>query len=317
MLRSLVFAALPLFSLSMVSACASSDVDDELAGESAADDAIDGKADSAADGVYTYFEVTADLRRCASPVCGGFYMKRLNRTTTVCHNGSTRADCYTPVLDWSESNLDAGQQQKLVDMSNKDATSAGVYAIVRGRFASKNTTTPRPDLGRFIVTEAWVGEGEGVSDGVFAKVKDNGVRCISAPCPSLTEKALNTSRAANIAVLDFSMSGLSDHLVEGFVANYTSDSGILIAGDRYSTYIHGRPAKGRTVTNAYHRLANAPGACFIGGCSSEICSDQEGASSTCELRPEYACYQTATCERQAGGACGWTQTAELDSCLGN
>jgi hypothetical protein len=38
---------------------------------------------------------------------------------------------------------------------------------------------------------------------------------------------------------------------------------------------------------------------------------------TCEFRPEYACYRDATCERQADGTCGWTETPELTACLAN
>jgi hypothetical protein len=56
-------------------------------------------------------------------------------------------------------------------------------------------------------------------------------------------------------------------------------------------------------------------ACFKGGCGGQTCSDQEGVITTCEFRPEHACYASATCERQADGACGWTQTAELTACL--
>lgn len=55
--------------------------------------------------------------------------------------------------------------------------------------------------------------------------------------------------------------------------------------------------------------------CFVGGCSSQICSDQEGVASTCEFREEYACYQSAKCERQPSGQCGWTITPELSMCL--
>lgn len=55
--------------------------------------------------------------------------------------------------------------------------------------------------------------------------------------------------------------------------------------------------------------------CFKGGCSGQLCSDQEGLNSTCEFRPEYACYRTAECARQADGTCGWTPTAELTACL--
>lgn len=57
------------------------------------------------------------------------------------------------------------------------------------------------------------------------------------------------------------------------------------------------------------------GKCYVGGCSSQICSDRPDAVSTCEYREEYACYQSARCERQASGQCGWTETPELAQCL--
>jgi len=33
-------------------------------------------------------------------------------------------------------------------------------------------------------------------------------------------------------------------------------------------------------------------------------------------KEEYACYKDARCERQSNGTCGWTQTEELNYCLG-
>jgi hypothetical protein len=57
-------------------------------------------------------------------------------------------------------------------------------------------------------------------------------------------------------------------------------------------------------------------ACVVGGCSSQMCIEEgDGGISTCEYRAEYACYADATCERQADGACGWTETEALSSCL--
>ena len=62
-------------------------------------------------------------------------------------------------------------------------------------------------------------------------------------------------------------------------------------------------------------LACAPApACKKTGCSGEICSDQDIAS-TCEFKASYACYQTATCEPQGNGQCGFTPTAALTQCL--
>ena len=62
---------------------------------------------------------------------------------------------------------------------------------------------------------------------------------------------------------------------------------------------------------------SALGKCYVGGCSAQICSDEEGVMSTCEFRPEYSCYQGAKCERQVSGQCGWTLSAELNMCLQN
>lgn len=54
--------------------------------------------------------------------------------------------------------------------------------------------------------------------------------------------------------------------------------------------------------------------CRPTGCSGQVCSDED-IMTTCEYKEEYACYKSAKCERQASGACGWTETAELKGCL--
>ena len=55
--------------------------------------------------------------------------------------------------------------------------------------------------------------------------------------------------------------------------------------------------------------------CYIGGCSAQVCSDDPDVITTCEWLEEYACYRNATCERQADGECGWTETDLLLQCL--
>ena len=66
----------------------------------------------------------------------------------------------------------------------------------------------------------------------------------------------------------------------------------------------------------FARDAGAGEPCVKTGCSGHVCAEAESdMMTTCEMRPEYACYQSATCERQADGSCGWTQTEELTSCL--
>jgi len=83
--------------------------------------------------------------------------------------------------------------------------------------------------------------------------------------------------------------------------------------------LRGVPAPAYTIINiigAPHATGGSA-ACYRGGCSGQVCSDQSGVITTCEYRPEYACYANARCERQADGRCGWTKTAQLQSCLQN
>jgi hypothetical protein len=203
---------------------------------------------------YTYFEISADLRKCPSPGCGGWFLTRLNRPNTQCHDGQVAASCYTPVLDWTNSGLGDTQQAALTAASQEGAGSPGVYAIVRGQFEPTNTTTPSPDLGRFVISEAWVAEGDGVSAGAYVRVKDNGLRCFAAPCPSLTETTLNTPQTADIAEVDWTPSGLNEAQVEECTQDMFTPDGLLVAGDRYTTTVNSTTTTGRTVTAAYRRL---------------------------------------------------------------
>lgn len=60
--------------------------------------------------------------------------------------------------------------------------------------------------------------------------------------------------------------------------------------------------------------------CAVAGCSQQLCVSADEAATivtTCEYRAEYACYREASCEPQADGQCGWTETPELRRCLAN
>ena len=66
------------------------------------------------------------------------------------------------------------------------------------------------------------------------------------------------------------------------------------------------------------KVPEQPVTCQRAGCSGQLCVSAAEAGdivTTCEFRPEYACYSDAVCEVQPGGACGWSQTGELEQCL--
>lgn len=58
--------------------------------------------------------------------------------------------------------------------------------------------------------------------------------------------------------------------------------------------------------------------CITGGCSGTICQSksEEPMMSTCEYKPEYACYKQINCGC-IGGKCKWDETEEFKECVGN
>jgi hypothetical protein len=94
---------------------------------------------------------------------------------------------------------------------------------------------------------------------------------------------------------------------------------IVAAGGTYDFSDSPKPAAntpGTSTTPQPTKLAPVVSkACYVGGCSGQICSDRQDVVSTCEWRESYACYADAVCERQASGNCGWTMDAELRSCI--
>jgi hypothetical protein len=203
---------------------------------------------------YAYFEISADLRKCAWPVCGGWFVNRLNQGLTQCHDGRYAPTCYTPVLDWSEIKLSDSNKEELLDACNKGAVSQGVFAIVSGRIDPLNSTTPSPTMGRFVINEAWVAVNEALSGGAFVRVRDNGIRCITAPCPSVTEETLNMPQIVNISAIDWKPGKFSEEQVGQCINWMATSDGLLVAGNRYTEPGTGNPALARTATAAYYKL---------------------------------------------------------------
>lgn len=204
--------------------------------------------DAVATATGSYFQITRDFRKCAPPSCGGFFLERVNHATTRCNDGSYRARCYSSTLDWTDAHLGAADQAILTDAA------ASSTAIVRGHFAPPAETL-LPEIGRFLIDEAWVAENDGVAAGPFVRVIDNGVRCITAPCSHLAETTLETARKAMISEVDFKTADMTETELAACTAELAGSDGILIAGDRYYYTENGKAAVGRTVNVAFGRLA--------------------------------------------------------------
>jgi hypothetical protein len=209
-----------LIASAVLPACAASNAPADEFGQESAADGEDGKGDSAA--AFTYFAVRPDNRACSlnSPGdCGvGYFVSRVNRSTTQCGRGSALAECKALSIDWSGTAMPAS-----VSKSYEDRLKNGESFVLRGELVPS-----ADDRGTSLaVTEIWVGNTSDQADGVFALVHDNGIRCIHAPCPSLTERKLNSTLSAKITGIDMPATDSSD------LANAAVfDAGLIIVGYR-------------------------------------------------------------------------------------
>jgi uncharacterized protein DUF6748 len=244
----------------------------------------------------TYHSVRPDLRRCASPRCGGYFVKRVNLMTR-CPDGRFADECYVAEIDWAD--------QPQVEMPG---------ALLRGNVVPK-FYRGFGNLGVFRVSESWQAASNNQPTGTYYRVKDRGLRCITHPCPTHHEAKLNSIVHANIAGVDLNGTGAKEDLVAEASRAMTEPDGVLVAGSHEPVTGPGGRSRQLKATQFYLRARKQSSkACKKTGCSSQVCAD-ENVITTCEWRPEYACYQKARCERQADGKCGFTRTPELVACL--
>jgi hypothetical protein len=198
----------------------------------APDDAAPGEADEGeaettdealTSGVSTYFTLKRDFRRCMFPMCGGYYVSRVNRATTRCADGNYAAACYVAELNLSGLDLDAATTAEIPGDTS---------TIVMRGFVGAKTYANLGRFGNFRATEAWRAPAAGADlpTGTFYIVDDSNIRCFRAPCPSTRERKLNSAaNAKNITSIDLADAPGTDEQKWDALAE-TRSHGLIVAG---------------------------------------------------------------------------------------
>lgn len=188
-------------------------------------------------GTATYYRIKPDPRACPSPICGGWWVRRVNRDDTVCGDGAAAAQCYAASIDFSE--LQLTEQRRL---ALEQALSAGT-TLVRGRLVRRPASQPPlKELDAFVATEIWLRSGTGATPGVVYRVEDNGLRCVRAPCFWLHASVLNTTQHRNVSTLALAPSNASPTSIRRARAAL-DDSGAIVEG----RVVAGEPRGDRTL----------------------------------------------------------------------
>jgi hypothetical protein len=121
----------------------------------------------------SYLTVRRDLRRCASPGCGGWFGKDVNKTTV---------EQYFDVMDLSAVGLSADEVSSL-----QSATDGEV--VLRGKLTPYDSHHSRS----LRVSEAYRGLPGETATGTFYNAAPQNIQCVRAPCPNLKAGKLNAT----------------------------------------------------------------------------------------------------------------------------
>ena len=145
-----------------------------------------------------YYLGRADLRLCPSPMCGGLWVRALNRATS-CRKPIGR-ECYVAQLEFPDAIGDRARQ-RLTTLVGQGR------GLVLG-YVTRDRVEGFRDLDVLRVVRVWQSSSSSRRPrGVFRRRRDNGVRCITSPCFSIQASALNVDSQIDVSEVDLSATG--------------------------------------------------------------------------------------------------------------
>jgi hypothetical protein len=212
--RTILTAAVCLSSLA---ACAP----ESPVGSTEADD-----TEASAVAVDTVYVVTRqDFRKCAFPMCGGVFVKAVNKEKTKCFDGSKQPECYVADIDASALGL-SGKQAEEIELAIREGK-----VLLSGELASfDDLGEAHADFAKLVVHKGFDAQTDNDATGTFYLVEPSGITCIKAPCPNFHARKLNsTASAKQVTDIDVSALGLSDEETSELM-NAAFTSSLIVSG---------------------------------------------------------------------------------------
>ncbi len=164
-----------------------------------------------------FFTARPDLRKCVSPLCGGYWVKKVNRRMTRCADGTIQRECYVASIQWPGSEFGPVIQHN-------------APLLLKGKIIPREYPN-FGNLGAFIAKAAYRPASTNVPRGRFYGIQNNGIVCITSPCFSFDQYLLNSRRQQTISSFDLSRAGAGEKEID-MAMKILANGGVLLGSGK-------------------------------------------------------------------------------------
>jgi len=204
-----------------------------------------------------YYTATHDYRKCASPMCGGYWIKALNVKKMTCPDGTRAESCYVSSITIADKNTK-------IDLGDGETLLHGTFEVEKFDF---------PGTYYQLVVDSAYAPYLSSSKATFGShnlIYNTGIVCITTPCPTTAIAKLNTKKERTLFSYDFSDDFNKEQSTE--VINAIWDNGALVFGEWLLSTQQDKSQSQFLISNAFKEVASSdPEAC--GGLQGLSCGD--------------------------------------------
>ena len=183
----------------------------------------------------TTYAVKPDYRKCAFPVCGGWFLTPVNQYSLQLesddeayqHSLLLPNNVYVSSINYKALGLTATQIKELESIlrSGQGLLAGNVVGLTSATNFAANT---------LVAQAAWTSPTKTTAVGPYLKVSSSGIVCITTPCPYFTAQVINSTYSTNFHELTFEKAEL-DREQEARAWQAVSSGGLVLTGVKYES----------------------------------------------------------------------------------